>query len=51
MYLYKVSKLLGHKEIKKLIDALPPHLKPILIMSLSTGMRKQETLSLTLGPY
>jgi len=33
-------------EIKKLIDALPPHLKPILILSLSTGMRKQETLSL-----
>ena len=42
----KQEKILSLIEIKKLIDASPAHLKPILIFSLTTGTRKQETLSI-----
>ena len=37
---------LNKDECKKLIDACKPHLKPIVITALNTGMRKEEILSL-----
>ncbi len=37
---------LDEKEIRKLHDACAEHLKPIVIVALNTGMRKEEILSL-----
>jgi len=37
---------LDEKEIRRLYDACAEHLKPIVIMALNTGMRKEEILSL-----
>ena len=42
----KIEKILTVDEMKRLIDASSPHLKPILITALNTGMRKQEILTL-----
>lgn len=37
---------LDEKEIRRLYDACAEHLKPIVIVALNTGMRKEEILSL-----
>jgi len=37
---------LNEKEIRRLHDACAEHLKPIVIVALNTGMRKEEILSL-----
>lgn len=39
-------RVLTDEEVKRLIDAAAPHLKPILAVLLQTGMRKNEVLSL-----
>jgi len=44
-----VMKILDREEIKRLIDAAADHLKPILIIAVSTGMRKGEIFNLRWG--
>jgi len=39
-------RFLSKDECQRLIDCAEPHLKPILIMALNTGMRKSEVLTL-----
>lgn len=39
-------RFLTEDEIKRLVEACPPHLRPITLMALSTGMRLNEILSL-----
>ncbi len=39
-------RFLNQEECQSLIDACSPHLKPIVITAMNTGMRKQEILSL-----
>ena len=41
-----VMKILDREEINRLIDAAAGHLKPILIIAVSTGMRKGEIFNL-----
>ncbi len=41
-----VMKILDREEINRLIDAAADHLKPILIIAVSTGMRKGEIFNL-----
>ncbi len=43
----KRSRFLEEEECQILIDSAEPHLKPILITALNTGMRKTEILTLT----
>jgi len=43
----KRDKFLSRDECNVLIDSAEPHLKPILITALNTGMRKTEILTLT----
>ena len=38
---------LSQEEIQALVECAEPHLKPILITALNTGMRKTEILTLT----
>jgi integrase len=40
------ERVLTPEEMRRLVDAAAPHLKPILITALNTGMRRSEILSL-----
>ena len=42
----KRERALTEDEVKRLIDACSPHLKPIVIMAIYTGLRKGDILSL-----
>ncbi|MCH8208651.1 MAG: site-specific integrase [Nitrospinae bacterium] len=42
----KRLRYLSREEVQDLIDACKPHLKPIVVTALNTGMRKEEILSL-----
>ena len=43
----KILRYLSTEEINLLISNCPPHLKPIVLVALNTGMRKSEILHLT----
>ncbi len=43
----KILRYLTKEEIEVLISNCPPHLKPIVLVALNTGMRKSEILHLT----
>ena len=43
----KRMRFLSAEECAALVEACPPHLKPVVVAALNTGMRKQEILSLT----
>lgn len=43
----KILRYLAKEEIEALVSSCPPHLKPIVLTALNTGMRKSEILHLT----
>lgn len=42
---------LSREEIQALIEACTPHLRPVVVTALNTGMRKEEILSLEWGKH
>jgi len=42
----QVERILTREEEERLLDACPPHLKPIIILALNSGLRKSEIIHL-----